>query len=144
MKIVLQRVREASVIVREKEVASVKKGLLLLVGIDENDIEETLQQATEKVLKLRIFEDENGKMNRSVLDVKGEVLLIPNFTLCADTEKGNRPSFAKAAPPADAKVLFEKLAACFDEKIATQTGIFGAHMEVKLLNDGPVTFTFKI
>ncbi len=144
MKIVIQRVRKASVNVREKEETSIKSGLLLLVGIDETDTQETVKQAVQKVLKFRIFEDENGKMNYSVSDMKDEILLVPNFTLSAETEKGNRPSFGKAAPPDRAEKLFNRMAALLGKEIAVQTGIFGAHMEVELLNDGPVTFILEI
>lgn len=108
MKIVIQRVQNASVNVCDKKKGSIQNGLLLLVGIDRMDTEETLQQAVQKVLKFRIFEDDEGKMNRSVLDVKGELLIVPNFTLSANTEKGNRPSFNKAAPPGEAEKLFDK------------------------------------
>lgn len=143
MKVVLQKVNRAAVIVREKKIASIERGLLLLVGFVKADTKKQVRQMVKKVLKFRIFEDENNKMNYSVLEVKGEILLVPNFTLCADTEKGNRPSFAKAAAPDKADQLFNSMAKQFGEEIAVQTGAFGAHMEVGLHNDGPVTFILE-
>lgn len=144
MKIVIQRVRNAAVIVREKEEAAIRKGLLLLIGIDRFDAEETIQQAAEKILKMRIFEDKDGKMNRSVLDIDGEVLLVPNFTLSADTEKGNRPGFGKAAPPDEAEKIFDKMVSSFSKEVKAEKGIFGANMQIELLNEGPVTFTLEL
>ncbi|HLR76471.1 MAG TPA: D-aminoacyl-tRNA deacylase [Balneolaceae bacterium] len=143
MKIVIQRVRQTSVIVREKKIASIRRGLLLLVGIDESDTEETVHSMVNKVLKFRIFSDNQGKMNHSVLDIGGEILLVPNFTLSATTQNGNRPSFAKAAPPGKAEMLFDKMYSEFSKSIETQKGQFGADMDVKLLNDGPVTFILQ-
>ncbi len=143
MKIVVQRVSRASVIVRDETIGSIKKGLLLLVGIDKNDTEQTVQQMTEKILKFRIFGDDEHKMNHSVLDVNGEVLLVPNFTLSANNWNGNRPSFAGAAAPDKAEELFDMMCSQFRLKIETQVGEFGAHMGVKLINDGPVTFNLE-
>lgn len=144
MVIVIQRVQNATVNVRDKEQACIENGLMLLVGLDKTDTQETLRQAVQKILKIRIFEDDDGKMNHSIIDVEGELLVVPNFTLSADTENGNRPSFHQAAPPDQAEELFDQMADLFDQEVSTQKGVFGAYMEVNLLNDGPVTFTLKI
>lgn len=140
MKIVVQRVSEASVKVEGKIVGEVGKGLMLLVGVDENDEKTDADWLVQKVLNLRIFGDEEGKLNLSVKDISGEILCISQFTLIADYKKGNRPSFIKAAKPDKAVPLFDY----FKEEIAksglkTESGIFGADMKVSLINDGPVT-----
>lgn len=140
MKIVIQRVSEASVKVDGKIVGEIGKGLMLLVGVDENDEKTDADWLVQKVLNLRIFGDEEGKLNLSVKDISGEILCISQFTLIADYKKGNRPSFIKAAKPDKAIPLFDY----FKEKIAqsglkTESGIFGADMKVSLINDGPVT-----
>lgn len=140
MKIVIQRVSEASVKVDGKIVGEIGKGLMLLVGIDENDEKPDADWLVQKVLNLRIFGDEDGKLNLSVKDISGEVLCISQFTLIADYKKGNRPSFIKAAKPDKAVPLFDY----FKEEMAksglkTESGIFGADMKVSLINDGPVT-----
>ncbi|RQO33167.1 D-tyrosyl-tRNA(Tyr) deacylase [Chryseobacterium sp. KBW03] len=140
MKIVIQRVSEASVKVEGKTVGEVGKGLMLLVGVDENDEKADADWLVQKVLNLRIFGDEEGKLNLSVKDISGEILCISQFTLIADYKKGNRPSFIKAAKPDKAVPLFDY----FKEEIAksglkTESGIFGADMKVSLINDGPVT-----
>lgn len=145
MKIVIQRVQNASVFVRKKKEASIKKGLLLLVGIDETDSERTIHWAVKKVLNMRIFEDEVGKMNESVSKTGGEILIVPNFTLSANTTKGNRPSFRSAASPEKARKLYKIMIDHFsnDTNITIETGKFGSHMEVRLLNDGPATFILE-
>lgn len=143
MKIVLQRVSQASVQVGEKSIAKIGQGLMLLVGIDSGDSEETVNRMVSKLIKFRIFSDDKGKMNLSVKDINGEILVVPNFTLSADTESGNRPSFIKAAPPNEARKLFNLMTKEFSKKVETQTGEFGANMAVKLLNDGPVTFILQ-
>ncbi|PTT38098.1 D-tyrosyl-tRNA(Tyr) deacylase [Chryseobacterium sp. HMWF028] len=140
MKIVIQRVSEASVKVDEKIVGEIGKGLLLLAGVDENDEKTDADWLVQKVLNLRIFGDEDDKLNLSVKDISGEILCISQFTLIADYKKGNRPSFIKAAKPDKAVPLFDY----FKEEIAksglkTESGIFGADMKVSLINDGPVT-----
>ncbi|MGN7867194.1 D-aminoacyl-tRNA deacylase [Chryseobacterium sp. 22458] len=140
MKIVIQRVSEASVKVDGKIVGEIGKGLMLLVGIDENDEKTDADWLVQKVLNLRIFGDEDDKLNLSVKDISGEILCISQFTLIADYKKGNRPSFIKAAKPDKAVPLFDY----FKEEIAksglkTESGIFGADMKVFLINDGPVT-----
>jgi D-aminoacyl-tRNA deacylase len=142
MRLVIQRVLEASVSIDAKKHAAIKKGLLVLIGIEEQDKEEDIDWLAHKMLNLRIFGDENGKMNHSLLDINAEVLLVSQFTLFASTKKGNRPSFTKSANPTIAIPLYEQ----FIKKIAQlignekiKTGIFGADMQVSLLNDGPVT-----
>jgi D-tyrosyl-tRNA(Tyr) deacylase len=143
MKIVLQRVSSASVKVDDKIVGSIENGLLLLIGFSSNDTEENILPTIEKIVKLRIFSDEEGKMNKSVLDVEGSMLLISQFTLYADTKKGNRPSFIEAARPEQAIPLYEFFIAEMKKRISkVETGIFGADMKVELVNDGPVTIVF--
>jgi D-tyrosyl-tRNA(Tyr) deacylase len=143
MKIVLQRVSSASVKVDSKIVGSIDHGILLLIGFSSNDTEESILPTLEKIVKLRIFSDEEGKMNKSVLDVNGSALLVSQFTLYADTKKGNRPSFIEAARPEQAIPLYEFFIAEMKKRISkVETGIFGADMKVELVNDGPVTIVF--
>ena len=143
MKIVLQRVSSASVIVDSKIVGRIEHGLLLLIGFSSADTEESILPTIEKIVKLRIFSDEEGKMNKSVLDIEGSMLLISQFTLYADTKKGNRPSFIEAARPEQAIPLYEFFIAEMRKRITqVETGIFGADMKVELVNDGPVTIVF--
>ena len=143
MKIVLQRVSSASVQVDSKIVGSIEHGLLLLIGFSSTDTEENILPTIEKIVKLRIFSDEEGKMNKSVLDVEGSMLLISQFTLYADTNKGNRPSFIEAARPEQAIPLYEFFIAEMRKRMTkVETGIFGADMKVELVNDGPVTIVF--
>ena len=143
MKIVLQRVSSASVKVDSKIVGRIEHGLLLLIGFSSSDTEESVLPTLEKIVKLRIFSDEEGKMNKSVLDVEGSLLLISQFTLYADTKKGNRPSFIEAARPEQAIPLYEFFFTEMRKRITkVETGIFGADMKVELVNDGPVTIVF--
>ena len=140
MKIVVQRVSQASVKVSGEIVGEISKGLLLLVGIEENDEKEDAEWLSKKILDLRIFSDEEGKMNCSVKDINGEILCVSQFTLIADYKKGNRPSFIKAAKPEKAVPLFEYFKGLIKSSgLKTESGIFGADMKVSLLNDGPVT-----
>lgn len=144
MKIVLQRVREASVIVEGERVGAIGNGVMLLVGFSDGDTEEDLKYLAEKVVHLRIFEDESGKMNRSLLDVGGSILSVSQFTLYGDCRKGRRPSFSLAAKPDIAKPLYEQ----FNDRlrqygVQVETGIFGAMMQVSLVNDGPVTLILE-
>lgn len=140
MKAVIQRVSEASVKVDGNTVGQIRKGLMLLIGIDEQDEKTDADWLIQKILNLRIFADENEKLNLSIKDISGEILFISQFTLIADYKKGNRPSFIKAAKPEKAIPLFDY----FKEEIAksglkTESGIFGADMKVALINDGPVS-----
>ena len=141
MKVVLQRVSQASVTVDSKIVADIKKGLLVLVGIEDADTQEDIDWLVGKIIKMRIFGDENDVMNCSVQDVDGDIIVVSQFTLHASTKKGNRPSYIKASKPEFAIPMYENfvksLGKEFNKKV--QTGIFGADMKVSLLNDGPVT-----
>jgi D-tyrosyl-tRNA(Tyr) deacylase len=141
MRVVLQRVSSASVTVSEKIVGEIQKGLLVLVGIEDADTQEDIDWLVTKITQLRIFGDENEVMNLSVEEVKGDVLVVSQFTLHAATKKGNRPSYIKAARPEVAIPLYEKFVSTLENKLGKQvpTGIFGADMKVALLNDGPVT-----
>ncbi|MBU5449205.1 D-aminoacyl-tRNA deacylase [Acetivibrio sp. MSJd-27] len=141
MKIVLQRVSRASVTVEERVKGRIGEGYMALVGITDTDTEEILKYMAEKMINLRIFEDEAGKMNRSLLDVGGEILLISQFTLYADCKKGRRPSFIKAGSPAFAEQMYENMIKYLEHLLPgkIQTGQFGADMKVELVNDGPVT-----
>jgi D-tyrosyl-tRNA(Tyr) deacylase len=141
MKAVVQRVSRASVEVEEQIVGRIDAGLLVLVGVANGDGDADGRYLAEKIRTLRIFSDEQGKMNRSLQDIGGSVLLVSQFTLLARTANGRRPSFDDAAPPDEAKRLYERLAGELRAHgIAVETGVFAAHMKVDLLNDGPVTF----
>jgi D-tyrosyl-tRNA(Tyr) deacylase len=131
----VQRVSEASVTVDGEEVARIGGGLLVLLGVRRGDGPEQADRIASKLLALRVFEDDAGKMNLSVVDVGGDVLCVSQFTLYADTRKGNRPGFVDAAPPEEAEPLYERVRSALDAR----GGIFGAHMAVSLVNDGPVT-----
>ena len=141
MKVVIQRVSKASVTIEGKVSGKIGYGLLVLLGIEDADAEEDINWLSNKILNLRIFNDDAGIMNRSVLEIGGEILLISQFTLHASTKKGNRPSYIKASKPDVAIPLYEKMIAQLEKDSGKkiQTGIFGADMKVELLNDGPVT-----
>lgn len=140
MKAVIQRVSESHVKVDGNIVGEIGKGLMLLVGIDENDTKTDADWLVQKILNLRVFGDEDGKLNLSVQDIKGEILCISQFTLIADYKKGNRPSFIKAARPDKAIPLFDYFKQELSKSgLRTESGIFGADMKVSLINDGPVT-----
>jgi D-tyrosyl-tRNA(Tyr) deacylase len=140
MRALLQRVSHASVTVDEQVVGQIGKGLLVLLGVGQDDSEVQVKTLTDKIVHLRIFEDDEGKMNRSLLDIGGEVLVVSQFTLYADIRKGRRPSFTDAAPPAIAEPLVERLQeAIAAHGIKVAGGVFGAMMEVELINQGPVT-----
>ena len=140
MKVVIQRVNEASVEVEENIVGKIQKGLLLLVGVAKGDTADEAIVLAEKISKMRIFEDDNGKMNLSVADIGGSILSVSQFTLCADCRRGNRPDYMNAMPPAEANDLYEIFNSKLEEKgFIVQKGIFGADMKVSLINDGPVT-----
>ncbi|MAJ37515.1 MAG: D-tyrosyl-tRNA(Tyr) deacylase [Flavobacteriaceae bacterium] len=143
MRVVIQRVKNASVRVDEQVVGAIDHGLLLLLGITQEDSTEDIEWLCRKIVQMRIFGDENDLMNKSLLDIDGEVLVISQFTLHASTKKGNRPSFIAAARPEQAIPLYEQFITAIQNYIPqkVQTGIFGADMKVNLLNDGPVTIT---
>ncbi|RPH79169.1 MAG: D-tyrosyl-tRNA(Tyr) deacylase [Nitrospiraceae bacterium] len=141
MKAVIQRVTSASVHVEGKTVGQIESGLLVLLGVAKGDGETDGQYLVEKIRTLRIFPDEQGKLNRSLTDIGGSVLLVSQFTLLGRTANGRRPSFDEAATPDEAKHLYEEVATGLRAQgIPVQTGVFAAHMQVELLNDGPVTF----
>ena len=141
MKIVLQRVSQASVTVDQKKVAEIEKGLLILVGIEDADTQEDIDWLAGKIIKMRIFGDENNVMNCSVQDIDGDIIVVSQFTLHASTKKGNRPSYIKASKPEFAIPMYESFVKSLEKEFQkkVQTGIFGADMKVNLLNDGPVT-----
>jgi D-tyrosyl-tRNA(Tyr) deacylase len=140
MRLILQRVKSGRVLVAGHAIAEIARGLVILLGIGQGDGEEQVQTLTEKIANLRIFEDEQGKMNRSLLDVGGKAIVVSQFTLYADTRKGRRPSFTDAALPETARPLVERFAERLRNLgVPTQTGEFGAHMIVEITNDGPVT-----
>ncbi len=140
MRAVIQRVARAEVRVDGEVVGAVGKGLLVLLGVAHGDGEEAVRFLADKVASLRVFEDGAGKMNRAVADVQGEILVVSQFTLLGDLRKGNRPGFTSAAPPEVANALYERFCALLREQgLPVATGVFRAHMEVELVNDGPVT-----
>ena len=145
MKILIQRVKQASVTIDSELYSSINKGILALVGIEKGDTLEQVQKSAKKIANLRIFPDENDKMNLSLIDVDGEMLVVSQFTLCGDCKKGTRPSFDKSAPPQIANELYEEfLKEIQSYGIKTQTGKFAAMMDVELINDGPVTFMIEV
>lgn len=140
MKFVIQCVNNASVTVNEKIVGKIGHGFLILFGACETDTEDMLQKYVDKIVKLRVFPDENGKTNLSLADVGGELLIVSQFTLYADCRKGNRPSFVHAGDPAHAEALYNRFVELCREQVSTvETGIFGEYMKVNLENDGPFT-----
>jgi D-tyrosyl-tRNA(Tyr) deacylase len=141
MRVVIQRVATASVTVEGQITGTIERGLLVLMGIEDADTKEDLEWLSGKMVNLRIFDDENGVMNKSVLDIGGSILLVSQFTLHASTKKGNRPSYIKASKPEIAIPLYEAMIAQLAKDLGKpiETGIFGADMKVQLLNDGPVT-----
>ena len=145
MKIVLQRVKNASVAIADEQISEIGPGLLLLVGIARGDGETEAKWLVEKVSGLRVFADDDGKMNLNVREAEGEILAVSQFTLLADTRKGKRPSFVEAAPPEEAEMLFDYFCDRLREAGVTtvETGSFGATMDVSLVNDGPVTIVLE-
>jgi len=141
MRVVIQRVSKARVTVNEKVVGQIGWGLLVLLGVEDADTDEDIQWLSNKIVNLRIFNDDAGVMNRSVMEINGGILLVSQFTLHASTKKGNRPSYIKASKPDVAIPLYEKMIAQLEKDLGKkiQTGIFGADMKVELMNDGPVT-----
>ena len=144
MKLVVQRVKNAKVEVEGKTVGEIEKGFLVLLGVTHNDTKETADYLVKKLCNLRVFEDENEKMNLALKDVNGKLLIVSQFTLYADCTGGNRPSFVNAAKPEMANELYEYFCnKCKENRIEVQKGIFGADMKVSLLNDGPVTIILE-
>jgi len=145
LKAVVQRVSAARVTVGDEVVGDIGPGLAVLLGVARGDTEAEAERLAVKVARLRIFEDEQGKFDRSILDVGGEALVVSQFTLIADTRKGNRPSFTEAAPPEEAEALYERFCGALRALgVAVDTGDFGARMRVALVNDGPVTITLDM
>lgn len=141
----LQRVSRASVTVKGECIAKISSGLMVLVGVEKSDSRDQAERLVKKLLEYRVFADDDGKMNLSVLDIAGEVLLVPQFTLAADTGKGKRPSFSSAAPPEQGADLFAAVVDIMSQQLPqVQTGRFGADMAVELINDGPVTFWLQV
>lgn len=141
----LQRVSEASVTVNGQVVGRIGRGLLVLVGVQRGDSEREADRLLERLLTYRVFPDDEGRMNRSLLDIGGGLLLVPQFTLAADTRKGTRPGFSRAAEPAEGRRLFDYITSQALRRHSTvETGVFGANMQVALVNDGPVTFWLEV
>jgi len=143
MRAVVQRVKESKVAVDGKVIGKIGKGLNVLLGICEEDDEKDIKYLKDKIVNLRIFEDEDGKMNNSLLDVEGELLIISQFTLYGDCRKGRRPNFMRALGGAESEKLYEKFVEACENEVKVQTGEFGADMDVHILNDGPVTILLE-
>ena len=141
MRVLIQRVKRASVTVNNKLISLINNGLLIFIGIGEEDNAEDIEWLTKKIANIRLFDDENGVMNKSVTDIDGEILAVSQFTLMASTKKGNRPSYIKAAKPEISIPMYEKFVETLQQMFGKeiQTGTFGADMQVELINDGPVT-----
>jgi D-tyrosyl-tRNA(Tyr) deacylase len=144
MKGLIQRVKRASVTIDNKIYSEIKEGILVLLGVEKGDNTDNADKLADKISKLRIFEDDEGKMNKSVQDINGEILVVSQFTLLGDCKKGTRPSFDKAELPQKANELYEYFTGLIREKnIPVKTGVFGAMMDIELINDGPVTFMLE-
>ena len=144
MKFVIQRVEKASVEVDRKTISEIKKGYLVLIGIANEDTKDNADYLINKLINLRVFEDKDGKMNLSLKDVDGELLLVSQFTLYGDCSRGNRPSFSQAAKPEEANKLYEYIVEECKQKVETvKSGVFGANMKINLINDGPVTIIME-
>lgn len=141
MRVVIQRVKHAKVVIDNKEKSSINNGMLILVAVEDSDTTEDIEWLTDKIIKLRIFDDENGIMNKSVLDVAQQIMVVSQFTLFASTKKGNRPSYLRSSKPDFSKPMYEKFISSLQHKLdkPIATGEFGADMQVELCNDGPVT-----
>lgn len=143
MRVLVQRSKKSSVKVDNKVVGQISKGMVLFVGFTAGDSEENIDYMIQKILKLRIFDDDNNVMNRNILETNGEVLLISQFTLYADTKKGNRPSYIKALNSKEASILYQKFNEKLSKYIKVETGIFQSEMEVSITNDGPITIMLE-
>lgn len=143
MRFLVQRVSKAKVVVDNEIVGKIEKGFMTLIGIKQGDTKKEADKLIKKMLKLRIFEDENGKMNLNIKQVDGKILAISQFTLYADTRKGNRPSFINAAKPEEAEELYKYIINELSKEINVEKGVFGAHMDVDFVNDGPVTILLE-
>ncbi len=144
MKFVIQRVEEASVEIDKKTIAEIKQGYLVLIGIAHEDTKEIADYLINKLINLRVFEDKEGKMNLSLKDIDGELLLVSQFTLYGDCSRGNRPSFSQAGKPEEANKLYEYIVKECKQKVETvKSGVFGANMKINLINDGPVTIIME-
>lgn len=141
MRVVIQRVKHAEVVIDNKEKSSINEGMLILVAVEDTDTAEDTEWLTDKIVKLRIFDDENGVMNKSVIDVDQQVMVVSQFTLFASTKNGNRPSYLRSSKPEFSKPMYEKFVLALQNKLnkLVATGEFGADMKVELCNDGPVT-----
>ncbi len=143
MRAVVQRVAKAKVIVNKKTVGSILQGLLIFLGVEKGDTEKDIDYLVKKIIHARIFQDDNKKMNFSILDIEGEILIISQFTLCANVNKGNRPSFNDAAEQDTAERLYNKSISSFSKFVHTEKGIFGEMMNVEIINSGPVTILYE-
>lgn len=143
MRFLVQRVSKAKVVVDNEIVGKIEKGFMTLIGIKQGDTKNEADKLIKKMLKLRIFEDENGKMNLNIKQVDGKILAVSQFTLYGDTKKGNRPSFINAAKPEEAEKLYEYIVNELSKEINVEKGVFGAHMDVDFVNDGPVTILLE-
>lgn len=144
MKGLIQRVKSASVTIDGNQYSKIEQGLLIFLGVEKGDLKSNAEKLADKITKLRIFEDEAGKMNKSIKDIQGEILVVSQFTLAGDCKKGTRPSFDKAELPDKANVLYEYFTKLIQQQnIPIKTGIFGAMMDIELINDGPVTFMLE-
>lgn len=141
----IQRVSEANVTVSGEVIGSIGKGMLVLLGVEKNDSDIEIEKLAAKLSRYRMFTDDDGKMNLNIEQVNGEILVVSQFTLVADTQKGNRPGFSRGATPEHGKAVYEKFVECLKAKgLTVATGEFGADMQVGLINDGPVTFQFQV
>ncbi len=143
MKVVVQRCKNSSVEVDGKLISKIDKGLMVLVGFTHDDTKKDMEYLVNKVVNLRVFEDENGVMNKSVIDEDGEILCVSQFTLYGDASKGNRPSYINAMRPEEATKMYDEYCEMLNEKVPTKKGVFGADMKVSLINDGPVTIIIE-
>lgn len=143
MRFLVQRVSKAKVVVDNEIVGKIEKGFMTLIGIKQGDTKNEADKLIKKMLKLRIFEDENGKMNLNIKQVDGKILVVSQFTLYGDTKKGNRPSFINAAKPEEAEKLYEYIVNELSKEINVEKGVFGAHMDVDFVNEGPVTILLE-